>query len=253
MARVALISDIHSNIEALDNVLRDIEQQGVKNICCLGDLIGYGPNPREIIKAARKWDFVLRGNHEDALLYIAMDFSNDAADAIDWTRSELNSENYPKEENHVIWNYIGDLPDIREEGDIMYVHASPRNHTKEYVRARDVVEKGKMTEIFSMIKRLCFYGHTHEPGVFTEDMKFYTPKALMSRAKLIEGKKYMINVGSVGQPRDRDPRACYLVFDKDTNIIEYRRVEYDYRKTMEKIRAIKEIPVKFAERLSVGK
>jgi len=251
--KVALISDLHSNIEALESVLRDVKSNGVDDIVCLGDLIGYGPNPREMLKHAFSWRWSLRGNHEDALLFLALDFNPEAAQAIDWTRNQLNDPKAPKEENHKMWNFLGDLQDIREDGEVAYIHASPRNHTKEYVRPHDVQDREKMEEIFSMIKRVCFCGHTHEPGVFTEDMKFYPPRAFANKVKLSDGRKYYVNIGSVGQPRDRDTRSCYVIWDPETLSVEFRRVEYDYRKTMERIFAIKNIPKRFGERLEVGR
>ena len=134
-----------------------------------------------------------------------------------------------------------------------FLHASPRNRTKEYVRPHDVQDREKMEEIFSMIDRLCFCGHTHEPGVFTEDMKFYPPRAFANKVKLSDVRKYYVNIGSVGQPRDRDTRSCYVIWDPDNWIVEFRRPEYDYRKTMDKIFSIKSIPRRFGERLEVGR
>jgi diadenosine tetraphosphatase ApaH/serine/threonine PP2A family protein phosphatase len=110
-----------------------------------------------------------------------------------------------------------------------------------------------MEEIFSMIKRISFCGHTHEPGVFTEDMKFYPPRAFANKVKLSDGRKYYVNIGSVGQPRDRDTRSCYTIWDPDNLVVEFRRVEYDYKRTMERIFAIKSIPKRFGERLEVGR
>ncbi len=251
--KVALISDLHSNIEALEAVLKDIGSMGVEEIYCLGDLIGYGPNPREMIHHAFNWKWSLRGNHEDALLFLALDFNPEAAQAIDWTRSQLNDQKAPRDENHKMWNYLGDLPDIKEDDGVMYLHASPRNRTKEYVRPHDVQDREKMEEIFSMIKHVCFCGHTHEPGVFTEDNKFYPPRAFANKVKLADGRKYYVNIGSVGQPRDRDQRSSYVVWDAESQVVEFRRVEYEFRKTMDKIFAIKQIPRRFGERLEVGR
>lgn len=253
-SRIAIISDLHSNIEALDNVLLDIEQQKIDTILCLGDVVGYGPNPREVIQHCRNFKFCLKGNHEEALLFLALDFHNDAARAIEWTREQLNNPAYSKEENHKLWNFVSELPDMEEweGGDILFVHASPRDHTKEYVRPHDVNDRQKMREVFQGIRRIAFYGHTHEPGIFTDDIRFFSPNAFLNgKAKLVNGRKYFINVGSVGQPRDRDTRACYVIFDGET--VEFRRVEYDYKKTMDKIFNSSGIPRKFGERLALGK
>ena len=252
MPPIAFISDIHANLEALEVVLRDIDRQGIGEIYCLGDVIGYGPSPRECLKIVReRAKFTLRGNHEDALLFLAADFNPEAAQAIEWTRGQLNSKTAPKEENFALWDFLGELGEKRTAGDILYVHASPRQPTKEYVRPPDVQDREKMTEIFGMIDRLCFCGHTHEPGIFTADFRFYPPRAFNHRFKIPPGRKFLVNVGSVGQPRDRDPRACYVTFDGEA--LFYHRLEYDFRATMKRILDTKAIPKRFAERLELGR
>lgn len=250
--KTAIISDLHANREALDAVLLDIKSQEVTEVVCLGDLIGYGPEPRAVLMEALNWRFSLRGNHEDALLFLAVDFNPDAARAIDWTRDQLNDPESDKTENHKLWNFLGDLKDHRPEDGVLWLHASPRHFTKEYVRPHDVADKQKMEEIFSKFDHLCFCGHTHEPGVFTEGFKFYPPRAFANKFKLQDGKKYYINIGSVGQPRDRDPRSCYVILHEG-GVVEYRRVEYDFKKTMEKIYANPLIPRRFGERLEHGR
>lgn len=249
--KVALISDLHANAEALEAVLKDAAEQKVDEIICLGDILGYGPDPRAVLRRAVDWKFALRGNHEDALLFLALDFNPDAARAIEWTRDQLNLEQAEKTENHKLWNFLGDLQDHRQEDGVLYLHASPRHYTKEYVRPHDVNDRAKMEDIFSRIDKLCFFGHTHEPGVFTEDCKFYPPRAFNNRFRLSDPRKYFINVGSVGQPRDRDVRSCYVIFHD--NIVEFRRVDYDLKKTVEKIYAAAEIPRRFGDRLKEGR
>lgn len=249
--KTAVISDLHSNIEALEAALQDISKQGITDIICLGDVIGYGPNPREVLKHALDWRFTLRGNHEDALLFLALDFNQDAARAIEWTREQLNDAKAEVSENHKLWNFLGELKDHRPDDGTTWLHASPRHYTKEYVRPGDVKDTAKMEEIFSMIDRRVFGGHTHEPGVFTEDMKFYPPRAFANKMRLSDGRKYFINIGSVGQPRDRDTRGCYVVVEDD--IVEFRRVEYDFKKTMKKIYSTNFIPKRFADRLQHGR
>ena len=253
--KTALISDLHSNVEALEGVLKDIKDQGIDDIVCLGDMIGYGPNPREMLKQAFNWRWALRGNHEDALLFLALDFNHEAAQAIDWTRDQINRTDAPKEENHLMWNFLGDLTDMQEDESIQttYLHASPRNRTKEYVRPHDIQDQEKMEEIFSMFQRICFCGHTHEPGVFTQDMKFYPPRAFNYKVKVTDARKYYVNIGSVGQPRDRDTRSCYVIWDGENGLVEFRRVEYDFKKTMDKIFEIQRLPRRFGERLEVGR
>ncbi|MBI3099657.1 MAG: metallophosphoesterase [Planctomycetes bacterium] len=254
---IAIVSDLHSNIEALEAVLKDIGAHKVDEIYCLGDVIGYGPNPREVLHHARKFKFCLRGNHEDALLFLAADFSMDAAHAIDWTRGRMNAKsNEPAEaqklkaENHLLWNFVGDLKESHQDDDRIFIHASPRMPTREYVRPPDVKDREKMSAIFEMIPHVCFGGHTHEPGVFTEDFRFLTP-AQINHTFTFDAKKYFINVGSVGQPRDGDNRSCYVLLDG--NRVVWRRIPYDFRKTMAKIEATKELAKRFASRLKDGR
>jgi diadenosine tetraphosphatase ApaH/serine/threonine PP2A family protein phosphatase len=246
----AIISDIHANVDALEAVLKDIASKNITEIYCLGDVIGYGPNPRECILHARQFADCIRGNHEDALLFIAADFNMEAARSIEWTRKQLNRKECPKEENHQLWNFLGDLGDRVVEDRVLYIHGSPRVPTREYVRPADCHDHEKMDEIFSMIDHLCFVGHTHEPGVFTPDHKFFFPKQLANTWKVTE-QKALINVGSVGQPRDRDPRACYVTYDGET--VRYHRVPYDVESTMKKILAAKELPEYHALRLKDGR
>ena len=250
---IAIISDLHSNIDALGEVLNHIHAQGIQDIVCLGDVIGYGPNPREVLNQAMTWRWCLRGNHEDALLFLAMDFNPEAAKAIEWTRGQINHKDAPKEENHKFWNFLGALPDQKEENGVQFVHASttPGMLTKEYVRPVDAGNTKKLGGIFDRIRKICFYGHTHEPGVFTQDYKFYTPAAFNGRFKLSEGRKYFVNVGSTGQPRDGDVKSCYVTFDGD--VVAFHRVEYDYKAVMKKIYDTNQIPRRFADRLEKGR
>ena len=248
--KLALVSDIHSNIEAFHQVLQHIEEQSVDEILCLGDIIGYGPNPRECIEIARNFSFNLLGNHEEAVLFLAEDFNQKARQAIDWTRDQLNSQEHPVEENHEMWNFLGGLRKKVQREDVLYVHGSPRIPTREYVMPRDVNNREKMDDIFRQIPKTCFVGHTHVPGVFTEDFQFFHTSMLQNRYEL-EGHKVLINIGSVGQPRDGDNRSSYVTFDGKT--IEWHRIAYEFETTMEKIRSAKGLPDYLADRLREGR
>ena len=255
MGLIALISDIHANTEALGAVMEDIEQHKVDAIYCLGDVIGYGPNPRECIEIVQKSaKFTLCGNHEEAVLFNAEDFNPKARRAIDWTREQLNSDSYPKEKNYELWDFLGELRKKVREDNVLYVHASPRQPTREYVLPKDVKEKAKLDSIFKEFEEcgICFAGHTHIPGLFTEDAQFHYSRSLDNKYELKThpGKK-LINIGSVGQPRDGDNRACYVLFDRET--IRWRRLPYDFKKTMEKIRAIEDLADYLAVRLEEGR
>ena len=143
------------------------------------------------------------------------------------------------------------------EDGILYVHGSPRDPTMEYILRSDTEDlfgdvPEKIFQIFSLLDSLCFVGHTHDPGIITEDSRFLRPADFEMRFQCEEGAKYVVNVGSVGQPRDRDSRACYVTFDRTARTIEYHRVEYDWKKTAERIRRIPQLDDRNAERLEQG-
>ena len=248
--RIAIISDVHANIEALDAVLAHITDQHVSDIVCLGDVIGYGPNPRECIDIVRNARFSLMGNHEEAVMFYGEDFNEKARQALEWTKEQLNSPEHDRSENYEMWNFLGGLEESVTENDVMYVHGSPRVPTKEYMVPQDIRNRDKMTEIFSMIPSLCFVGHSHIPGVYTDNFRFLSPPRIDGKYTH-QGGKALINVGSVGQPRDGDPRSSYVTYD-GKNVL-FHRVEYDVRTTMDKIYATPGLPNYLADRLIVGR
>ena len=229
---IALISDIHSNVLALEAVLRDVKSQGAEHVYCLGDIIGYGPNPGECLDLAQGWEFALMGNHDHAVLLEPGGFNTAAERAIFWTRNRLEAE--PDAERlRRRWQFLASLGVHKFERNLLFVHGSPRRPLHEYIFPDDVrVNMGKLATIFDRIPSACFVGHTHMPGLFTEDYRFLTP-AEIDHQYVIGDRKAVINIGSVGQPRDRDPRACYVLLDQ-TRVI-WRRVEYDVQGTMQAI------------------
>ncbi len=252
--RVAILSDIHSNIEALEAVLRDIDKKGITRIICCGDIVGYGPDPVAVVKKAMGFEFSVRGNHDEAVLTFASKFHEDAAKAADWTRKVLKEGPSSSTEGREIIDFLQKTELIKQwdQGSVLFLHGSPRAPLMEYVRPKDEADPAKLKSIFSRIRQICFYGHSHEPGFFTDKFKWTSPSSLPNgKAKIEFGTKYMINVGSVGQPRDGDTRAGYVIFDWDT--VTFCRVEYDYKKTMQKVFAIPQIPRKFGDRLAIGR
>lgn len=246
----ALISDIHSNIEALQAVYEDMESFDVERVFCLGDVIGYGPNPRETLEMVKRCEFVLLGNHEDGLLYSAENFNDRARTALDWTKSELNSDAHPKEENYALWDFIDTFKETHVVGDFMFVHASPRLPVQEYVMPADGLDRGKMRDIFAALEgRVAFGGHTHVPGVFPEAGGFRHQSDLTDPVP-VGNDRFLVNIGSVGQPRDGDNRASYVLVDGDQII--FRRVKYDFMTTMRKIKANPNLDDFLARRLKVG-
>jgi predicted phosphodiesterase len=210
----AIISDIHSNLAALKAVLADLEQREVTEIVCLGDIVGYGPNPRECIDLVReKCRLCIMGNHDHAVLFEPTNFNSAAERAAYWTRTVLESEPEVQTRN-ARWEFLGRLPVRAKDPDILYVHASPRRPINEYIFPEDVfTNPQKVIANFERLDaQLCFLGHTHQPGVFLDDPYFDPPNELPDSPYFeLDGERAIINVGSVGQPRDRDPRASYVL------------------------------------------
>ena len=258
-SKFAIISDIHSNLEALEAVLADIDQRKIKEIVCLGDVIGYGPNPRECLDIIRtRCKICLMGNHDHAVMFEPANFNLPAERACYWTRQLLEDEKQ-REKRNLRWRFLGSLPVRHKLGDILLVHASPRRPINEYIFPEDVFTNPQkvMANFERLDARLCFVGHTHQPGVFLDDPYFDPPNELPD-APFYEvlDERAIINVGSVGQPRDRDPRASYAIVYRRPDVVEsddpteslvaaalscsveqveFVRVQYDIDKTVKKI------------------
>jgi len=256
----AIISDIHSNLEALTTVLADIEKRGIKTIYCLGDIIGYGPDPQKCLDLViEKSAACVMGNHDYAVLYEPTNFNLGAERASFWTRSQLESES-DADKRTKRWAYLGaqqmrftkdvKLGDMPATIDL--VHASPRKPINEYIFPDDVyTSPGKITAQFDKISQVCFIGHTHLPGVFLDDPDFYSPEELDNVYPVIAEERAIINVGSVGQPRDKDNKASYVYVEE--NKVNFVRLEYDFETTAKKIYAIEELDNFEADRLSEGR
>ncbi len=250
MSRLAIVSDVHSNMEALEGVLRDVQEQRCDRIICLGDLIGYGPNPRQVLRIATDlFEFTIMGNHEEGILFQPVGFNWKAEASAWWTKDQLRSPRFPSDESRKFWNYLENMPRFVEEGDALYVHASPLDPTKEYVMPEACYNPGFMKLIFSKIRRVAFGGHTHLPGIFFPDRAFLPQDKIPGPFPVTRG-KFFVNVGSVGQPRDGDSRSCYVIFDGRS--VAFRRVAYNFRKTARKIKRIKRLPNALGARLSMG-
>ena len=249
----AIISDIHSNIEALGEVLKDIEKRGVKDILCLGDVVGYGPNPLECTDLIMtRCKLSLKGNHDEALVHGAYAFNMRAQKAIDWTRDQLKPGFFSGSAVRKRWEFLTNLALRHEDGPVLFIHGSPRDPTNEYVLATEIGfgPTEKFEEIFASFKKLLFVGHTHLPCVITDEYESKT-SAELENAWTYPGKgKAIINVGSVGQPRDRDNRASYVTVDGDK--VEWHRIPYDFATTMNKMDKISQLDQALAARLKEG-
>lgn len=250
MTTFALISDIHSNIEALEAVFRRIDDLGVRDVMCLGDVIGYGADPEPCVRLVmERCRWTIMGNHDWGLFNSLEEFNPLAREALLHTRKRLKpSLWHPRRK--VMWEFLQSLPERREEHGYLFVHGSPRYPIMEYVLKSDgFLEPEKMVAIFALIDRPCFVGHTHWPGVHRADFRF-TQATDAQRSFALGEEPVIVNVGSVGQPRDGDPRASFAVVTEGT--VEIQRVDYDYRPTQAKIVAARLHPA-LAERLARGR
>jgi diadenosine tetraphosphatase ApaH/serine/threonine PP2A family protein phosphatase len=185
------------------------------------------------------------------MMFFAEDFNPRARAALEWTKAQIMDPALPKETQHTIWQMIDAMPRSQRTDDAVFVHGSLRNETREYVMPSDIADRRKMKEIFQLMDRgVCYFGHTHVPGVWTESGRFLSPEDL-GHEYVVPEEKVVINVGSVGQPRDGDNRACYLLVDGEK--VTFRRVAYDYESTMRKIMRIEELSDTLAARLKLGR
>jgi diadenosine tetraphosphatase ApaH/serine/threonine PP2A family protein phosphatase len=243
---------VHANLEALTAVLADIDRQGVKRIICLGDNVGYGPNPRECLDLIiERCEWSLMGNHDFAALYEPTNFNAGAESAAFWTRRQLETETDAAARSRR-WNFLGALRVRQILDGILCVHGSPRRPINEYIFVDDVATSPtKMSQIFDRIEHRCLVGHTHVQGLFTDEPDFYPPDEFDYKYKFNDWEKVVINVGSVGQPRDRDPRAAYGILHEDH--VEFIRLEYDIATTIRKIEAVADVNDFFGQRLLEGR
>jgi len=256
----AVISDIHANLEALTTVLKDIENRGIETIYCLGDVVGYGPNPKECLDLVmQKTEWCVLGNHDYAVFYEPTNFNYGAEQASFWTRSVLEAEQ-ANDLRSKRWSFIGELPVKRTlkaklgptAAVIDFLHASPRRPINEYIFPDDVYTNPlKVRLLFERVKHICFVGHTHLPGIFLDEPDFYLPDELGNVYPIVEKEKAIINIGSVGQPRDKNKRSSYVYVED--NQIHFVRLDYDIETTAKKIKAIARLDNFQADRLFEGR
>ena len=258
----AIISDIHGNLEALQVVLADIERQKVDAIICLGDVIGYGPNPCECLKLVRDHcEVVLLGNHDQGALFDPDGFNVGAERAIKWTRAQIDHHDAnPKHASDRLMDWLGELPRTHVDGPLLFVHGSARRPVEEYVFPEDIYNPLKMEHIFELVRHFCFQGHTHIPGVFTTAPDFESPSIPPGGdewRRTLPEPKAMVNVGSVGQPRDGDPRSSYVIVEDgvqgDDVVVRFRRLPYPADVTCRKIHAIADLDNYLGDRLLLGR
>ncbi|MGZ8937924.1 MAG: metallophosphoesterase family protein [Limisphaerales bacterium] len=239
--RYAIIADIHANLEAFNTVLADAKAMNCTHYACLGDVVGYNANPKECLDMVRAMNMpVVKGNHDE---YCSSEtdlegFNPHAQEAINWTRSQLTEDDR---------TWLRDLRYIRLVASFSIVHATLDGPQ----RWGYVFDKLAAAASFTYQNTsVCFFGHTHVPVAFVRDS--VVRGGTYSKFKTEPGKKYFVNVGSVGQPRDGNPKASYVVYDLDESSIEIRRLDYDIGTTQRKILEAG-LPPRLAHRLAEGK
>jgi diadenosine tetraphosphatase ApaH/serine/threonine PP2A family protein phosphatase len=239
---IAVISDIHANLEALCAVLEELDALAPEFTVCLGDIVGYGPDPVACIDAVRRrCKVTLCGNHDFALVYGTFDFTPAARDRIEqhrrlvMPRPSLPGADRDRQDR---WDWLKNLPHRYVRADMLFVHGAPRNPVVEYLRKMDVLLglADKFAENFRQVDWLCFVGHTHQPGVITPEMRHYAPEELGGSFAAEPHQKAIINVGSVGQPRDGDWRSCFVTVEED-GLVRWHRVAYDVDRAATKMAA----------------
>ena len=239
--RTAIFGDIHANLEALEAVMADAKLQGVTQFVCLGDIVGYNADPVACLNIIREMNCpTVKGNHDaDASEDYSLENMNPiAAYALQWTREQLD-------EDQRLW--LKRLRMVRQVADYTIVHSTvDQPFHWNYVTNRF----DAMSNFSYQFTQLCFHGHTHVPRVYIKSDKVREVAA--DSIKIEPNYKYFINAGSVGQPRDGDPRACYVIYDSQSGVIVFRRIEYDMATTQQKIVAAG-LPDMLADRLEEGR
>jgi len=242
--RIAVLSDVHSNLEALRAVLLSCGSEQIDEYICLGDIVGYAANPNECLKLIRELNplTTIAGNHDWASVgktdinY----FSPIAKEAILWTQKELTEENK---------NFLQNLPLTKEFDDFIIVHGSlyaPQEW--HYIFTLQDAKRN----FGHQNKRICFIAHSHQPFIISQDKSGNCEGIKGTKVSLRDDYKYLINIGSVGQPRDGNPKASYCFYDRDKNEIEIKRISYEIKKAQDKIIAAG-LPQELAWRLSLGR
>ena len=237
----AILGDIHSNLEALSTVLDDCRAQGVTDFLCTGDVVGYGASPHECLKIIQELGCpVVKGNHDHYISTVQdlSDFQPNAAAVVRWTREQLSNEEL---------EFLYNMPFVATKMGITLVHSTMDNpETFGYVFDHFQAEANFVCQKTP----ICFHGHTHVPMIYEKQVTGVY-RIDPQEFKLPMGRKYFVNVGSVGQPRDGDSRACYVLYDPMTKTIKFRRLEYDIQSAQERILKAG-LPARLAERLAVG-
>ncbi|MCF7898233.1 MAG: metallophosphatase family protein [Candidatus Omnitrophica bacterium] len=240
--RYGIFSDIHSNLEAFSEAVNYFNGRKIDRFICLGDIVGYGPDPQQCLEVVKKLKSkTIAGNHDWATVgkFNLNYFNWCAQKALSWTQKKINEKG---------WKYLHGLPLIYKKNNFYCVHGSldkPKNFNY-------TITPSQVQLNFSLLDaRLCFIGHSHITEVFCLN-KGQIKHLRKEKINIEKDKKYIINVGSIGQPRDGDPRLSLCVYDTDKQLLTFKRIEYNIKKTADKI-IKKKLPEFLAKRLYLGR
>lgn len=238
--KIAVLSDIHGNLEAFNSVLAHLESVNIQHIVCLGDVVGYGPRPNECIELVQQHcAFCLMGNHDFVASHPVSisDFNELAQEAVLWTRRQLTPEHQYS---------LQKLPFIVNEENTTFVHSTIKNPQQwDYIFSYDEA----LENFTAMSGRLAFIGHSHIPIIFSQNQGAISPQKMTLS---LETDRFIINVGSVGQPRDGNPKACVVIYDEEIQTIDYLRISYPIQTTYQQILEAG-LPAMLAKRLLLGR
>ena len=238
--KIAIISDIHANIEAFEAVLTEIDKEKVDKIICLGDMVGYGPNPNEVVDLViEKKITSIKGNHDEGMVNqsVVFQFNEFGRKALKWQRSIIKRTNFL---------FLESLPFESVFDDFQIVHGAPSNYFKYIITLKDALDEKKF-----MKKNIVFVGHSHRAGIFSITDKKYFPMPEGGEFILEREKKYIVNSGSVGQPRDLNPDASFMIYYPKIGKVIIKRVKYPKEVTRKKILELG-LPEFLGDRLLMG-
>lgn len=245
--KYAVISDIHGNIEALDAVIKYLDEEHIDKLLCLGDTVGYGASPNECVEKIKSYSFrTILGNHDLVAIGVESgeNFTNQARDAIMWTKNILRDD---------LRNYLSSL-NIKEtlDNNIIIVHGSPVDKDEYLIYNYQIKSCYSFIEKNMPLVKICFFGHTHYQAIWKkENNNIFTPSINEKTISINPDNIYLINPGSVGQSRGQGPLACFIIYDSEKQILSLKRINYDYKKAAAKIIEAG-LPPFLAERLELG-
>ena len=252
----AVIACIHGNLEALEAVFADIDRREIPRVVCLGDMVGIGPNPVECVDLVfERCDWSLRGHYEDALVKDVIWSATRALKTLEWSRDLLRPRVMYGTRKSARWRRLTSLPERWKEGDREFVHGSPRDPVVDYLHPCCFGEYDKLQECLDSISHVLFCGHSHMPFAVVREID---GEQELVEIEAVDGatfelsptRKAIVNVGSVGKPRDRDARACYVEVCEE--VVTWHRIEYDVEETIRRMHAVPQIDRRLAESLRAG-